>query len=37
MLLKTNEEMGEVGLAARHASKIEPRSILVPGYTVVRK
>jgi hypothetical protein len=29
--------MGEVGLAARHASKIEPRSILVPGYTVVRK
>ena len=32
MLLKTNEEMGEVGLEARQASKIEPISILAPGY-----
>ena len=27
MLLKTNEEMGEAGLAARQASQIEPSSL----------
>jgi hypothetical protein len=32
MLLKTNEEMGEAGLAERQVSNIEPSSILVPGY-----
>ena len=36
MLLKTNEEMGEVGLKARQASQIEPSSILAPGYADVR-
>jgi hypothetical protein len=36
MLLKTNEEMGEVGLAARQASQIEPNPILASGKEVVR-
>jgi hypothetical protein len=31
MLLKTNEEMGEAGISAHQASKIEPSSILAPG------
>ena len=31
MLLKTNEEMGEAGLAACQASQKEPSSILAPG------
>ena len=35
MLLKTNEEMGEAGLAAHQASQIEPSSILAPGYADV--
>ena len=32
MLLKTNEEMGEAGLAASWESQIEPISILAPGH-----
>ena len=32
MLLKTNEEVGETGLALRQVSQIEPSSILAPGY-----
>jgi hypothetical protein len=34
ILLKTTE-MAEAGLAAQHASKIEPNSILTPGYVNV--
>jgi hypothetical protein len=36
MLLKTNEEMGETGLAARWVSQIEPISILGPGHADAR-
>jgi hypothetical protein len=36
MLLKTNEEMGEAGLAARWASQIEPITILEPGQADAR-
>ena len=36
MLLKTNEDMGEAGLATHQASQIEPSSNLVPGYAVGR-
>ena len=32
MILKTNEEMGEAGLAARQASQIKLSSILACGY-----
>jgi hypothetical protein len=32
MLLKTNEEIREAGLATCQASKIEPNSILAPAY-----
>jgi hypothetical protein len=35
MLLKTNEEMGEVGPAAHQASQIEPSAMFVPGYAEV--
>jgi hypothetical protein len=35
MLLKTNEEIGEVGLAVRQASQIEPSFILAIGYAAV--
>ena len=33
MLLKTNEEMGEAGLAVHQTSQIEPSSIFAPGYS----
>jgi hypothetical protein len=36
MLLKTNEEMGEAGLAARQASQKKTSSILAPGYEDAR-
>ena len=36
MVLKTKEEMGEAGLAARQASQIEPSSILAPGHADAR-
>jgi hypothetical protein len=35
-LLKTNEEMGEAGLASRWPSQIEPISILAPGLADAR-
>ena len=37
MILKTNEEMGEAGLADGQASQIEPSSILAPGYADARE
>jgi hypothetical protein len=36
MLLKTNEDIAEAGLATRQASQIEPSSILAPGYADAR-
>jgi hypothetical protein len=37
MLSKTNEKMGEAGLAARWVSQIGPISILAPGHADARK
>ena len=37
MLLKTNEEMGEAGLAECQATITEPSSILAPGYADTHK